>query len=194
MPDERVEIADEQEWVKLAAEGDERAYANLVIRHSPAVFRFLRRMLGNIQDAEDLTQETFFELYRHRGGLRKESNVLPYLFTIARRKAITLIRWRKVRWVLRPLAMETDEPLPHDSPNARDLLQAERVEQQLNRALLELKPEKRSVLILRFFEGLSYQELAEVMEKPEGTVKSIVFRAEQELRHKLGPIATEWQR
>lgn len=189
-----IQVEADQDLVRRTAEGDEHAYARLVQVYLPPVYRFLRRLLNSSEDAEDLAQETFLELYKHRLELRRDAHVLPYLFTIARRKAISLMRWRKVRRFLRPISSYQEEDLTKVEHTPRDHTHDKGMEEHLNRALGQLKPEKRSVLILRFFEGLSYQEIAEVMQKPENTVKSIAFRAEQELRAKLDPVAEGWGR
>ncbi len=165
--------------------GDEHAFAQLVSRYSTPVYRFLARMLGSSEDAEDLTQETFYAFYKHHRKLREDVDIHPYLFTIARRKAISHIRWRGVRKMLTPLLPEHDNtPLTFDSSPVESLEQ-ERTEQIVQQSLDKLHPDKRAVVILRFFEGMSYAEIAQVLNKPEGTVKSLVFRSEQELRSRL---------
>ncbi len=185
---------DEHELIQQTAIGNEHAYAQLVTHFSPPVFRFLCRMLNNHDDAEDITQDTFFELYKNRAKLRTNVNILPYLFTIARRKAISLLRWRKVRRVLVPIDQACESHVVSSNPIPRDTTHTANVEKTVNRAIGQLPPAKRAVLILRFFEEMTYQEIAKVMNKPEGTVKSIAFRAEKELRQHLKAIEHVWQR
>ncbi len=186
---------EERELVRQTVEGCEHAYAQLVTRFSPPTYRFLYRMLGNAEDAEDLTQDTFYELHRNRANLRIDTDLLPYLFTIARRKAISLLRWRKVRWVLSPLETKHEQTVASPNGVPRDQTHEQKIEELVHRAIGTLNPEKRAVLVLRFFEGLPYQDIASVMNKPEGTVKSLAFRAEQEMRKKLAIIEEDiWQR
>jgi len=184
----RTEPLREQEISSRAACSDEHLYAQWVRRYSSPVYGFLYRMLSSSEDAEDLTQETFFALYQNRTKVRTDVELLPYLFTIARRKAISLIRRRTVRGIFLPLAHEHEQEIacPRFSP-ADAALQSQQ-EQIVNQALATLKPKYRAALILRFFEGLSYPEIAQVMRKPEGTVKSWIFRAEKELRRRLLPL------
>jgi RNA polymerase sigma-70 factor (ECF subfamily) len=183
---------EERELVCRMAKGDEHAYAQLVTRYSPPTYRFLYRMLGSMEDAEDVTQDTFFELHKNREKLRTDVDILPYLFTIARRKAITLLRWKTVRRKLSPLGEEHENTVASSAILPRDQFHDRKVEELVNQAIGKLKPAKRAVVILRFFEGLSYQDIAHVMNKPEGTVKSLAFRAEKELRRRLAAIEQLW--
>ena len=172
-------------WLAAIAAGDERAFTQLVHQYSGPVFRFLQRMLNSKADAEDLTQEAFCEIYKHRGTLRVDVEIAPYLFTIAKRKAISFLRWRKVRSILSPLREVHEQTLAGRGEHARERLQQNRREALVEAALARLKPEKRAVLILRFFEEMNYNEIAEIMSRPVATVRSLAFRAERELRRRL---------
>lgn len=167
------------------AQGDEHAFAQFVSRFSTPVYRFLVRMVGNSEDAEDLTQETFYALYRHHQNVRTDVELHPYLFTIARRKAISLLRWRKVRHILTPLSPAHETMMQIRETTPADSLEQKQTGILIQQALDRLTPPKRAAVILRYFEGLSYAQIAEVMNKPEGTVKSLVFRGEQDLRRRL---------
>ncbi len=176
---------EEQEWIKQVKEGSERAFALIVAHHSPSLYAFLKRMVGNGEDAEDLAQETFWQVYKHRASLKTDVSLRPFLFTIARRKAISLLRWRKVRRFVSPLGLKPEEWLADEEEPIGERLDARERERAVERLLQRLDLEKRSVLILRFFEGMKYKEISKVMNKPEGTVKNLAFRAERELREKL---------
>lgn len=179
--------------IHRVAAGDEQAFARFVSLYTAPVYRFLRRMVNSTEDAEDLTQETFYAVYKHRYTLRPDAEVLPYLYTIARRKAVSLFRWRSVRQVLMPLS-GSHVNLPADMESPVHALQQNREEEAVNRALAALPSTQRAAMILRFFEGLTYPEIAEVLQKPEGTVKSLVFRGEQELRRGLSDMGLMEQR
>ncbi len=188
-----IEVNEERERIRQVALGDSQAFAWLVTRYSPPVYRFMKRMLNSIEDAEDLTQETFYEVSRRRESLRHDADILPYLFTIARNKAISLIRWRTVRRCLVPLTHEHDDTVSGSSASPVDEFQKQQTEQAVNKALASLAPNKRAVLIMRFFENMPYREIAIAMNKPEGTVKSLAFRAERELREKLAGLNLDRQ-
>lgn len=183
---------DEHELIRRVSAGDEQAFAIFVSRFSSMVFRFLKRMVFTEEDAEDLTQETFCSIYKHRSSLNPNKDIRPYLFTAAKRKAISLIRWRSVRSMVTPLTSIHEEILESKQVSAFESIRHQQQERAVNQALRSIHPTKRAVLILRFFEGLTYPEISQIMNKPEGTIKSIAFRAEKELRAKLAPMIESW--
>lgn len=180
-----VDNCEDQSLKARIAQGDEHAFAQLVSRYSGPVYRFLARMVGSSEDAKDLTQDTFFAFHKHHRTLRTDVDIHPYLFTIARRKAISFLRWRGVRKVLMPFQPEHEETLISRDGTPGDSLEQSRKEEIVQECLRCLHPNKRVVLILRYFEDLSYSEIARVMNKPEGTVKSLAYRSEEELRKRL---------
>ncbi|MDP8242621.1 MAG: RNA polymerase sigma factor [Candidatus Hinthialibacter antarcticus] len=175
----------ESDCLERLAQGDDHAFAELVKLYSTPVYRFLFRMLGSQQDAEDLTQDVFYEIHRNRAKIRRDVGPLPYLFTIARRKAISKFRWRTVRKVLNPLSPQGEQMIAGTEATPRDNACAKGIDQAVQRALGGLKPDKRAVIILRYFEERTYKDIADIMNKPEGTVKTLAFRAERELRDRL---------
>lgn len=180
-----IDMAEDRRLNARIAQGDDRAFAQLVARYSGPVYRFLARMVGSNEDAKDLTQDTFLAFHKHHRTLRTDVDIHPYLFTIARRKAISFLRWRNVRRVLVPFQTEHEEIPVRSEISPVDSLEQLRREEMVQECLNDLHPEKRAVLILRFFENLSYPKIAQVMNKPEGTVKSLVYRGEEELRKRL---------
>jgi RNA polymerase sigma-70 factor, ECF subfamily len=176
---------EDRELRERIAQGDERAFALLVGRFSVPVYRFLVRMVGSSEDAKDLTQDTFMAFHKHHRTLRTDVEIHPYLFTIARRKAVSFLRWRKIRNVLTPFQPEHDESLIGADRTPVESFEQSRKEAIVRECLEGLHPDKRAAVILRYFEGLTYSEIAQVMDKPEGTVKSLVYRSEEELRRRL---------
>ncbi len=170
------------------AQGDEQAFAQLISRFSAPVYSFIYRMVGSSEESEDLMQETFYSLYKNRRTLRIDTDIHPYLFTIARRKAISFLRWRIVRNVLTPLLPSHEKSIDEKGCNPKQCAEQNQTEKLITDSLSKINPNKRAAIILRYFEGLSYSEIAKVMNKPEGTVKSLVFRGEKEMRHRLYPI------
>ncbi|MBN2329559.1 MAG: RNA polymerase sigma factor [Candidatus Omnitrophica bacterium] len=181
----QAECAEEPSLNARIAGGDEQALALVVGRYSAPVFRFLARMVGSDEEAQDLTQETFYSFYLHREKLRLDVDIHPYLFTIARRKAISHLRWRKVRSILTPFTPEHENTFENQRRSPADRLLQKRTEAEVQNALNRIHPEKRTVLILRFFEEQSYSDIARIMNKPLGTVKSLAYRGERELRSRL---------
>ncbi len=179
-------LVDDRSLNVRIAQGDERAFAQLVSRYSVPVYRFLTRMLGSSEDAEDLTQETFYAVFKNHQKLRDDVDIHPYLFTIARRKAISHIRWRRVRRIVRPLSLEQESSVIGFDRSPVETIEQRQKETLVQDSLNRLHPDKRAAVILRYFEGCSYAEIARILNKPEGTVKSLVFRGEEDLRTRIG--------
>jgi RNA polymerase sigma-70 factor, ECF subfamily len=153
-------------WNRLCT-GNREAFERFYRDHAAALERFLRRSLGDPKAAEDITQEAFLQLWQHPNGFNPERGTLrAYLFGIAAKRAAD---W----WRRRP--SETAQlPVRPDSQHNLFLLLAD--------ALERVDPEKRTLLWLREVEGYSYQELAEMLAIPVGTVRSRLFAAREQLR------------
>ena len=168
--------------IDQAVVDSDEAFNSLIRKTSPIIYRFLVRMAGSAEDAQDLTQEVFLAVHKSRAKLRVGSRALPYLFTIARRKAISFLRWRSVRAVVQPLGGSHQDLAENRSPSPRDQVDEQERWQALESAIGKLKPTERAAVILRLFEERPYDEVAQILGKPVGTVRSVVFRAERKLR------------
>jgi RNA polymerase sigma-70 factor (ECF subfamily) len=150
----------------------------LVADHHAAVYGYAYRLTGSVQDAEDLTQQAFLAAQTSLTQLRQTQNARSWLYAIARNT------WLKARRKRIPLAAaDLDLPLdqvPDDLPE-EPLVDAE----QLQAALDELPDEFRLVLVMFYYEGCSYRQLAEQLELPMGTVMSRLSRAKSHLRARL---------
>jgi len=159
--------------IRAAAQGDRRAFEELVRVHQAPVYRFLRRMLGDAALAEDVTQETFLRLYTRLGSYNFQSKFTTWLFQVARNAGIDALRSRERQ--SRLAAASVDAPgssAPMAPPDVRVELQA---------AIDSLPENLRTPLLLVEVLGMRYREAAEVMKVPEGTVKSRVFHARTQL-------------
>lgn len=171
---------DDQELCRAAAGGDHRAFDALVAHHAPALFRVALSLCGSRPDAEDICQETFIAAY---AGLRRfdgRSSLRTWLTAILIRRAARLIRSRKRdrnRVAFEDERSTRVEPRPISNPADQhmDLLEAVRT----------LPEEFRDVVILREIEGYSYQEIADTLAIPCGTVQSRIHRARALLKEKL---------
>ena len=157
-------------------DGDERAFEELVIRYEAKVRRIAFGVLRDAALAEDVAQETFLTAYRKADSFRAEGSVRAWLFRIAVRRALDELkkRVRKAEVALLDDSRRGDEP--HKQLDAG---------WDLERALERLTPEHRTALILKEVEGLSYQEIAESLGWPMGTVATRIHRARLELRASL---------
>ena len=181
----------DQEVVALAKEGSEEAYRELIRRYERPVFSLIFRMVRNREQAEDLSQETFIKVLNAIQSYRPEYKFSSWVFKIANNAAIDFLRKRE-------LDTRSLDGSPHaDTPElieATALQIGGRGESQLDEvanrelggmiegAIGQLRPEYRSCILLRHVDGRSYEEIAEMLNLPLGTVKTYIHRARNELR------------
>jgi RNA polymerase sigma-70 factor (ECF subfamily) len=176
-------------------EGDDEAFAALYDRHQRMLINFFYKMCYDRALAEDLTQEAFLRLIRHRGRYRPEATFRTYLYTVARNLLIDRHRSRKAA----PRTVSTDLRIQEDGATIGDLVEsreeaiqkrvADREAVELVREALETLPEaQRDVYVLAEAQGLKYREVADVLGIPVGTVKSRMNAAVTRLRGMLGHV------
>jgi RNA polymerase sigma-70 factor (ECF subfamily) len=160
-----------------ASQGDVEAFTKLVRAHSSLVYRVALRMLGN-EDAQDASQEVWVRVWRNMGSFRAESAFSTWLYRITVNTCLTF-RQRESRRHEREYSSEEMPYLPEPSGGEADpeaaALSAERRD-EIHAALKHVRAEHRAALVLRHMEGLSYAEIAEVLEVPDGTAKGWVSR------------------
>jgi len=168
--------------------GDESAFESLIRRHEGRVFGLLMRMLGNREDAEDVAQETFISRHRHGHRFRHEARFSTFVYRVAANAALNRRRTLG-RKNARIRKLQTRQAAGDDLPSSpRDPESATfgaQVQARVQDALLQLPPDLRAATVLYDIEGLSYREIAAVLEIPEGTVKSRIHRARSALRDRL---------
>jgi RNA polymerase sigma-70 factor, ECF subfamily len=179
-------IESDSELLRRCRAGDQAAWGELVARHTRKVFGLAYRFVGRVDEAEDLTQETFVKVYQNLERYRDSDGSFPtWLMTVARNQAIDHYRRRKEERLRR-----TDEPDGMDSlssPEEGPLLSLERQERvELVRGGLRALPvDLREPLILCDLQGLPYEEAAAILHVPLGTVKSRINRGRLELAKRL---------
>ena len=161
--------------------GKVEAYNVLVSRWEKRVFNYLLRLVGNREDAMDLSQEVFLKAYQNLGKLQDASRFGPWLFRIAHNEAFSHLRRKRpeVELASRPadeIAGPRTEPL--------ELTLAVR------RALGLLSDDQREAIVLKIYQGFKFEEMAEVLDCPVSTVKSRVYAALDVLKETLAPIDT----
>jgi len=161
-------LADDREVWERICRGDARAFDALYRMHGPKLEVFLRRMVGSWQAAEDVMQETFARIWQHPNGFKPERGTLrAYLFGAARKRAA---EWWRKHGV--PKESVLNETANCDSERASLLADA----------VSRLSEDGRALIWLREVEGYSYDELAQILDVPVGTVASRLFAAREELR------------
>ncbi|MXY97447.1 MAG: sigma-70 family RNA polymerase sigma factor [Gemmatimonadetes bacterium] len=183
----REDALTDEALVDAARDGCEDAFRTLVERYEGRVASVVIRMLGNTPEAEDAGQETFIRFYRGLRGFRGQASVGTYLTRIAINLALTELKKRRRRAIFVPFTppgREDDTPeLEYADPAASSEYDdtADRIQAALNR----LKPEFRSVIVLRLMEGYSTKETAEILGLPVGTVLSRLRRSQEKLKRML---------
>ncbi len=181
--------SDERKLIAECLAGDSAAFGQLVVRYQDRLYNALFRALGSAEDARDVSQETFVQAFQKLDSFRGESQFYTWLFRIALNAAASHRRKRAQKHTASAsmgTAMgETPDTRP-DSLPAHGLETEER-QAAVQAALQKLAPEFRTPLVLREIDGLKYEEIAEVLACPIGTVRSRIHRARSELRMLLEP-------
>ncbi|MCS6950288.1 MAG: sigma-70 family RNA polymerase sigma factor [Armatimonadota bacterium] len=181
--------------VARCKEDDWTAFDEVVERYQHKIYGYVRRLVGNETDAEDITQEVFVKAVTSLRAFREESSLQTWLFRIATNLCRDLIRRRQREGGWFPLWRRAEEgddaggeipiELPDDNSNPEKLLLREELHDLLGRAIERLPVAMREVLVLHDIESLSYEEIAQALDIPLGTVKSRLFHARARLREAL---------
>jgi RNA polymerase sigma-70 factor (ECF subfamily) len=181
----------DQEVVLLARGGRETAYRELVRRYERPVFALLYRMVRDRELAEDLAQETFVKALNAIESYRPEFKFSSWIFKIANNAAIDHLRRRELDTLSldgsphaeTPEAMQaTALQIGARQESPLDTVEAKELGGAIEVAIGRLRPEYRSCILLRHVEGRAYEEIAEILDLPLGTVKTYIHRARNELR------------
>lgn len=180
---------DERELIRRARAGDDRAFELLLNKYSKRIFEYCKRMVADTAVAEDLAQEAFVKFYFALPKFDAAKPVTAFLFRIAHNLCIDWYRKKKLLTTSLTAGEDEDEPEVleiADDKLAPDVL-ARRAEVQaaIDEALASLPATYRSSLVLRYREGLSYEEIAAVTNLPVGTIKSHIHRGRRILQQKL---------
>lgn len=183
--------AADTEMLRLVLAGDTTAYRGLVEKYQGRVYSMVYGMLRNREDARDITQDAFVKAYNHLNNFRLESSFYTWLYKIAMNLAIDLVRKKKRR---NNTSFEEEIGTRGEDGGLSELHHADGPSKALERkqlharildALDHLPEDQRQAILLRELEGLSYKEIADVMDIPEGTVMSRLFYARKKLQKLL---------
>lgn len=168
----------EAEWIRSAKNGNREAFDALIEVHGRCVLRYLRNMCVTMADAEDLAQDVLYQAYRRLSTFREGSNFRSWLLTIAYHAWVH--SKRRKRSTERPSEMlENVAAPPQDNSDASEL------SDELQTCLMQLPEDQRTVVMLRFGEGLSHANIAKITKSDPSTVRWRLFRARQTLRKVL---------
>lgn len=170
---------DEQKLISLAQKGDQAAFEQLLDHYQKPVYHQALRLVGNPEDAADVTQEVFLKVWKHLPSFRGESSFSTWLYRLTDNAALDLIRREKKR---RGDSSLDDEEgaltLPADpAPTPHQAIEQKELHQAVAEGLAQLSEEHRQVLVMREINGLSYEQIGSILDLSPGTVKSRIARA-----------------
>ncbi len=180
--------------VEKARQGDQRAYADLMGRYRDAIYFMLLKMVNNPSDAEDLTIEAFGKAFKNLHQYAPNFAFSTWLFKIASNNCIDFIRKRRSNHI--SLDQNDDDPdrvpgnVPAGTPDPEESMIKDQKASLLRNVVTKLKPRYRKLVELRYFNEYSYEEIAEELDLPIGTVKAQLFRARELLYNILKSTGT----
>lgn len=177
----------EEQLIARASAGDLRAYAVLVKRYEERMYCTVYRILHQPQDAEDCLQETFLRAWDHIGDLKNPRAFRGWLYRMVTNLALDVLRKRERQCrALESYRSEVIRIGPVEDRNTpREVLRKAREAERIERAIEDLAPRQKAVFVLRHFQGLSLNEVAEILECPVGTVKATLHAALGKLQKNL---------
>ena len=189
--------AEDVELVVRTQNGEREAFSELVRRYHLRIHNTIYGLVGERDDADDLSQEAFLKAYRSLPSFRGRSQFFTWIYRIAVNCALD---WMKAQGRRRDVPLEADLPAPVESldgvfrqPEAPDVrVRRRELQNALEQALAALAPVYRSALVLRELDGLTYEEIAQILGCSVGTVKSRLFRARVQMQDLLREEYREW--
>jgi len=194
----RAAMDEDAQLVERVQRGDQRAFEMLVVKYQRRIERLIARMVRDSDLVEDIAQEAFIRAYRALPGFRGESAFYTWLYRIAVNTAKKAMIGLKRDPLLTEAALagmaEDDEDAPRAENNLSDgetpesVMASRQVAEAVNAAVEALSDDLRQAITLREIEGLSYEDIAEIMQCPIGTVRSRIYRAREAIASRLRPL------
>lgn len=178
----------EQVLIDRSKAGDVAAFEELISVYQKKIYNLTFRMLGNLNDADDLTQETFIRVFKSISNFKGESTFSTWIYRIATNVCLDELRKRKNKKAIsldEEIKVDDGEikrQIESDTPLPDEIAEKEELRLFVKNAIESLPEEQRLIISLRDIQGLSYDEIAQVLECPSGTVKSRINRARQALK------------
>lgn len=164
------------ELVERFQKGDEAAFNELVHRHKERVYSTARRFMGSHDEADDVVQDVLWKAYQGLRNFRRDANVSTWLYRITVNTALNAIRSKRIREFVRfDDIVGTGESMEGDRPD--QVVEDEEQRSLIQKAIEQLPRQQKAVFILRYHEGLSYEEIAAILETSVGGLKANYFHA-----------------
>lgn len=177
----RLKDTGERELVRKALAGDERAFRKVLESHYPLIYSVVRGVAGQHGETDDIVQEVFIKIFRALGDFRGDSRLSTWIYRIARNEALNAIDRRRPQVI--PIEDCADLPDAGESPETSHRRRIGR--ERLERLLERLDEKQRVAIELRYIGDKSYEEIAEIMDIPLGTVKTYIYRAKLSLKRMM---------
>lgn len=179
--------------VKRVQQGDRKAFDLLVLRYQHKIIKLIMRYVRDPADALDVAQDAFLKAYRALPRFRGDSAFYTWMYRIAINTAKNHLVAQKRRPVDFDLDLQDSEPfdvqrLLKDIDTPEGLALSDEIRETVQDAIAELPPDLRTAIVLREIEGMSYEEIAQTMECPVGTVRSRIFRAREAIDKRISPL------
>jgi RNA polymerase sigma-70 factor (ECF subfamily) len=177
---------DDAECVRRVQRGDIDSFEVLVRRHQKAIFNLVYRLLGNYDEAAEVSQDVFLSAFKSIHQFRGEANFSTWLYRIGlnhastRRKSLNSAQRRQ-------LSLDGTEVIANSTVDPAKNLEDKEIQQRVQQALNSLDAEDARIILLRDLQDIPYDEVAEILDLPVGTVKSRLHRARQALKTSLAP-------
>jgi RNA polymerase sigma-70 factor (ECF subfamily) len=177
----------DEELVASSLAGDPSAFDLLVLRWDRKIQGAIYRLMGSEEEARDLCQEAFLKAYRGLGGFKGEARFSSWLYQIALNLCRDRMRRRRGRVMvsLDALDAEAQGAVLRDEASTHDLVEARDLQHRVRAAVMALPDDQREVIVLKEYEGLTFQEIAEVLDLPVSTVKTRLYRGLERMRERL---------
>ena len=176
------------ELVRLAQGGDQRAFQALVVKYQRRIARHVARYVRRAGDVEEVVQDAFIRAYRGLASFRGDSSFYSWLYRIATNAAFSFLKKDSPEVQLDERPDEGFDPGITDDQTPERVLLAKQIGDVVERAMARLQPELAEALVLYEVEGKSYNEIAQMMGTPVGTVRTRIFRAREFIARRLEPV------
>lgn len=181
----------ESQWIESAKRGDLESFDRIVLAYQQKVFNLAFRLLGEREEAEDLTQEVFINVFRHLSRFRGDAQFSTWIYQVTVNHCRNRLKYLKRRYQHATESLddpivtaegEIEKDLRYEGDAPEDVLYRQQVQKLVQMALDKLRDDYREVIVLRDIQELSYHEISGILGLPEGTVKSKLHRARWELK------------
>ncbi len=180
----------EKIWLKQSKAGDLESFERLIEKYQHVAYNIAYRMVGNEEDAKDMTQEAFIKVFKSISGFREDSSFSTWLYRIVMNTCKDELRKKKLKVVSIDREIEVGESsvtfeIPDYTYSPETVFEKKQLHQMLSKALTDLPEQNRIVVIMRDVQGFSYEAIAECINIPVGTVKSRINRGRHMLREMI---------